>query len=691
MPNQENVQLTNVEEAERRVAELRHQIEYHNYRYYVLDDPQVTDAEYDGLFRELRGLEEQFPVLVSPDSPTQRVSIGGAISEFPKVRHEVPMLSLSNVFSPSELNDWSERTVKYLDRRFEFDFTVEPKIDGLSVALVYENGVLVRGATRGDGIIGDDITANLRTIKAIPVKLFQIEGEELPELIEVRGEVYMPISDFEKLNKELAERGEKLFANPRNSAAGSLRQKDPAITAKRPLDIFLYTLARKKGGREIKTQWEALQYMKELGFKVARDIELHKTLEDVAQQVQTWIDKRDKLPYEIDGAVIKINEFNIQEKLGYIGRDPRWATAYKFPAREAVTILNDIDWKSIRRTGSINPLAVLEPVNIGGTTVKAATLFNVDMIERLGLRIKDPVLIKRAGDVIPNVVKVMEERRTGQETPVELPKICPACGAATTRREDATTGEKDPKVYCTNSPHRCSGQMRDWIAYFAAVRGVEGMGERIAHRFYDEGLIKDFGDIYYLSKENLLKLERFGEKIADKLLGQIEASKQQDLANLIMALGIPMVGVKSAETLANHFHSLDRVMNADAAEISGIKGMGTVAPQKITEFFANEDNRRIINKIIEAGVRTADPISEDAGPKPLAGKTFVLTGSLVNYGRKQAEDLLKRLGATIGSSVSKNTDFVIAGADAGSKITKAQQLGVKIIDEAELDRLLQER
>ncbi len=677
-------------EAERRVLDLRHQIEYHNYRYYVLDDPQVTDAEYDALYRELRALEERFPELISPDSPTQRVSIGGAVSEFPKVRHEVPMLSLSNVFSPQELAEWSERANKYLDRRIDFEYTVEPKIDGLSIALLYENGVLVRGATRGDGLVGDDITVNLKTIKSIPWKLRAPEaGEELPSVLEVRGEVYMPISAFEKLNRELAERGEKLFANPRNSAAGSLRQKDPGITAKRPLNIYLYTLAQKKGGPEIKTQWEALQYFERLGFRVAPNIKRCANLEEAGAAVKNWLDRRDSLDFEIDGSVIKINDFATEDKLGFVGRDPRWATAYKFPPREAVTILKDIDWHSIRRTGTINPLAVLEPVNIGGITVKSATLFNVDIIEGLGLRIGDPVLVKRAGDVIPNLVKVMEERRTGAETPVVLPSVCPACGAPTTRREDEA-GDKAPKIYCTNTPYQCPGQMRDWIAFFAAVRGVEGMGEKIAHRFFDEGLVRDFGDIYYLKKEQLLELDRFGERLADKLLNQIEASKQQPLDNLLMALGISQIGYKSAEMLANHFHSLENLMAADTESIAQIKGMGQVAARCIVEFFANPLNLAVVQKVIRAGVRTADPIEEDGGTKPLAGKTFVLTGTLVNYGRKQAEELLKRRGATIGSSISKNTSVLVAGTDPGSKLTKAQQLGLTIMDEAEFSRLLED-
>ncbi|MBN9388477.1 MAG: NAD-dependent DNA ligase LigA [Chloroflexi bacterium] len=678
------------DQANQRILDLRHQIEYHNYRYYILDDPEVTDAEFDALFRELKALETRFPELITPESPTQRVSVGGVVSEFPKVVHEVPMLSLSNVFSPEGLGEWNERALKYLDKRFDFEYTVEPKIDGLSVSLLYENGVLVRGATRGDGITGDDITPNLKTIKSIPWNLKYRDGSDdpIPTRLEVRGEVYMPISSFEKLNKELAEKGEKLFANPRNSAAGSLRQKDASITAKRPLNVFIYTLAQMDGGPDLKTQWEALKFFERLGFRVAPDIKLCQDLQTVSNAVQNWIDRRDKLDFEIDGSVIKINDFATEDRLGFVGRDPRWATAYKFPAREAVTRLLGITW-TVRRTGTINPLAVLEPVSIGGTTVKSATLFNIDMIERLGLRINDPLLVKRAGDVIPNVVKVMDERRTGEETPIELPATCPSCGAPTTRRPDED-GTNDPKLYCTNDPYHCPFQMKDWIFFFSAVRGVDGMGERIAHRFYDEGFLKDYGDLYYLDREKLLALDRFGEKSTDKLLKQIEDSKQKPLDNLLMALGIPHVGVKSAEMLANHFHSLANLEAADVEAIASIKGMGRVAAQSIVEFFQNENNQAVLKKVKEAGVRTEDPIEEDGGPKPLAGKTFVLTGNLVNYGRKQAEELLKRRGATIGSSVSKNTDYVIAGAEAGSKLTKAQQLGINILDEDAFTRLLQD-
>jgi DNA ligase (NAD+) len=674
--------MTTPNEVQQRIEELRHQIEYHNYRYYVLDDPQVTDAEYDALYRELKRLEEEHPEFISPDSPTQRVGVG-VVTDFAKVVHEVPMLSLSNVFSLQELEEWNNRASKFLGGRATFEYTVEPKIDGLSVALVYENGVLVRGATRGDGIAGDDVTANLKTIKTIPLRLQKIDGQEMPSLLEVRGEVYMAKSAFEKLNLELAERGEKLFANPRNSAAGSLRQKDPSITQKRPLSIFIYTLARKEGGPEIKSQSEAIEYFKKLGFRVAPDIVLVKTLEEAEERVKWWLNRRMGLDFEIDGSVIKINDFETEEKLGFVGRDPRWATAYKFPPLEAVTKLIMIDWHSIRRTGSINPLAILEPVDIGGIRVKTATLFNLDLIERLGLKLGDPVLVKRAGDVIPNVVKVMEERRTGEEKPFEFPQTCPSCGSTTIRKEDG-----GGKLYCSNDPYHCPAQMKDWISFFAAQMGIEGLGERNAHRFYDEGLLRDFADLYTLDKERLTSLERVGNRMADNLLQEIEASKKNPLRQFLTALGIPQVGYKSAEMLASHFQSLDNLMAADVETISDIKGMGKVVAESIVRFFGNEDNRRVIDKLREVGVNMIEP--ERAGKKTLSGKTFVLTGNMVNYTRSHAEELLKSRGATVGSSVSKNTDYLIAGDKAGSKLTKAQQLGITILDETQFKAMVED-
>ncbi len=673
--------MTTANEVQQRIEDLRHQIEYHNYRYYVRDDPQVTDAEYDALYRELRQLEQEHPEFITPDSPTQRVGVG-VVTDFAKVVHEVPMLSLSNVFSAQELEEWNNRATKFLGSKAAFEYTVEPKIDGLSVALVYENGVLVRGATRGDGIAGDDVTPNIKTIKSVPLRLHKIDNEEMPELLEVRGEVYMAKSAFDKLNQELAGKGEKLFANPRNSAAGSLRQKDPSITQKRPLNIFVYTLAQKKGGPEIKNQWEALQYFQKLGFRVAPDIKLCQTLEEVEDRVRNWLDRRMSLDFEIDGSVVKINDFGIEEKLGFVGRDPRWATAYKFPPLEAVTRLNKIDWRYIRRTGSINPLAMLEPVDIGGITVKTATLFNLDLIEKLGLRIGDPVLVKRAGDVIPNVVKVMEERRTGEETPFEYPKTCPSCGAPTTRLEEGGGG----KLYCTNDAYHCPAQMKDWIAFFAAQMGIEGLGERNAHRFYDENLLKDFADLYYLTKEQLLSLERVGTKLADNLLGEIDSSKQNPLRQLLTALGIPQVGTKAAEMLASQFRTLDALIAADVETITDIKGMGKVAAASIVKFFQNEANRAVIQKLKQAGVNTIEP--ERGGKKTLAGKTFVLTGNLVNYTRSYAEELLKNKGATVGSSISKNTDFLVVGDKAGTKLTKAQQLGITILNEEDFKALL---
>ena len=676
--------MTTATQVQQQIDELRHQIEYHNYRYYVLDDPLMTDAEYDTMFWELKALEDEHPEMITPESPTQRVG-AGAVTDFTKVVHEAPMLSLSNVFSAGELEEWHRRATKFLGGPVSnYEYTVEPKIDGLSVALVYENGLLVRGATRGDGIAGDDITSNLKTIKSVPLRLHKIEGEEIPSLIEIRGEVYMPKAAFDKLNQELAQKGQKLFANPRNSAAGSLRQKDPSITQKRPLNIFVYTLARMQGGPEIKTQWEALKYFEKLGFRVAPGIVLCNTLEEVEQQVRGWLERRLGLDFEIDGAVVKINDFATEEKLGYVGRDPRWATAYKFPPLEAITRLAAIQWTNIRRTGSINPLAILEPVDIGGITVKSATLFNLDLIEEMGLKIGDPVLVKRAGDVIPNVVKVMEERRTGEEKPFEYPRFCPSCEAPTTRCEEGGGG----KLYCTNDPYHCPAQMKDWIAFFAAQMGIEGLGERNAHRFYDEGLLKDYADLYYLDKERMTSLERVGNRMADNLLSEIETSKQNPLRQLLTALGIPQIGIKAAEMLASQFQSLDNLMTTDLDSIDDIKGIGKVAASSIISFFENESNRAIIEKLKTARVNTLEP--ERAGKKTLVGQTFVLTGNMVNYTRNYAEELLKARGATVGSTVSKNTTCLVVGDKAGSKLTKAQQLGIRILNEDEFKALIEQ-
>jgi DNA ligase (NAD+) len=669
-------------DVEKRILELRQEIEKHNYNYYVLDNPTVSDAEYDALFRELRKLEETHPEYISPESPTQRVGASIMQTDFAKVRHPVPMLSLSNVLSETELETWDNRARKFLGGNPQFVYTVEPKIDGLAVALTYEDGVLVRGATRGDGIIGEDITANLKTIKSIPLRLRDVPGKPHPQRIEIRGEVYMAIKTFEKLNQELANKGEKLFANPRNSAAGSLRQKDPNITATRPLSIYVYTLGYMQGDFKITSQWEALEYFQQLGFRTAPELCLCNGLKEVEEAVQGWLNRRDSLDFEIDGAVVKINDFATQDILGYSGRDPRWATAYKFPAREGTTMLKDIIL-TVRRTGGINPKAVLEPVQIGGITVQNAALFNEDEIRRLDLKLGDWVVVKRAGDVIPNIVKVIEERRTGQETEFHMPKTCPSCGAPTAR---------DPEfamLYCTNSPYKCPDQIRDWIFYFAATMQIEGMGEKICYRFYDENLIRDYADIYSLKKAQLTALERFGDRLADKILAQIEGSKQRPLANLLAAIGIKGVGWKAAEMLAGHFKSLAALRLATVEEITEIKNMGEVAAKSIVNFFADPLNTAVIDKLVAAGVNTVEQVDPDeGGAKPLSGLTFVITGTLTSYTRQSAEELLKRKGATVGSSISKNTHYLVAGEKAGSKLTKAQELGIKVISEQELAELL---
>ena len=689
--------VLNPTDAAQRMEQLRHEIEYHNYRYHVLNDPVITDTDYDRLFRQLKDLEDAHPELTRPDSPTQQVGTGATGTAgagqalFPKVTHPYPMLSLSNVFSAGELEEWADRAAKFIGTTANsFDYVVEPKIDGLSIALTYDNGMLVRGVTRGDGIVGDDVTPNIKTIKDVPFKLRGVAGQPMPARIEIRGEIYIPLRAFDKLNAEMLEQGEKLFVNPRNAAAGALRQKDPKITAKRPLSIFVYTIGYVEGDAKphVATQQAALEYMRALGFPTALDlarptVRVCKTLQEAEDAVREWETHRDGLSFEIDGAVIKINDIATEQKLGYSGRDPRWATAYKFPAREGITKLLGVTI-TVRRTGKLNPLAILEPIALGGVEVSRATLFNEDMIAKLDLRIGDSVVVKRAGDVIPNIVKVIEEKRTGVEYPFEMPKNCPSCGAPTRR--------DGPILYCTNDIHDCPDQMKDWIAYFASkgVMNIERMGEKLAHRLYDVGLVRDPGDLYSLTADQLRTLDRFGEKSVQNLLDAIEASKDRPLKSLLKGLSIPHVGDENAEIVARHFGNLDALIAADQESIAEIKNVGPVAAENINRFFADTRNQAILAKLRVAGLRTEDA-PQQHGALPLLGKSYVLTGTLGTMTRPQAEEALKALGATVGSSVSKNTNFLVAGESAGSKLTKATQLGITILSEDDLITLLQQK
>lgn len=712
------------EKLHQRVEALRHEIEQHNYSYYVLDNPTVSDAEYDLLMRELRGIENQHPELVAPDSPTQRVG-SKPRDGFEQVVHPVPMLSLSNIFSESDLRTWAARVYKLAGTQ-QLQFVVEPKIDGLAMAITYASGQFRRGATRGDGAVGEEVSANVRTVASVPLKLRpggeqsgrlkqelaafesqlppqvdehsqlslskqQADGqpgdsEQLQFSIEVRGEIHMKRSAFERLNQRQLAKGGPLFANPRNAAAGSLRQLDAAITASRPLSFFAYAIGYQSGWR-LQNHMDELQLLTDLGFRTV-DHTLCHSLAEVWAACAQWQERRNALDYEIDGVVIKVNDLTIQAQLGYVARDPRWATAYKFPAQEATTRLLDIEW-NVGRTGSINPLAILEAVSIGGTTVSRATLHNEDEIKRLGIMIGDVVIIKRAGDVIPKIVKVIEERRDGSEREATLPRTCPACGSPIER----PAGEVI--AYCPN-PH-CVGQLKELVAHFASrdAMDIEGVGWKLAFRLVETGFLRDVADIYYLRdrQAELRKLDRMGSRMVDNLLQAIEDSKQRPLARLLFALGIRHIGAETAGLIVERFPSLYALMNADIASIAAVKGVGEVAGQSIADYFRQQAHRDLVSKLAAAGVKVEESATEQAARKvsgPLDGQTFVLTGKMDSMARPAAAALLKLLGAYVADNVSKATSVLVAGADAGSKLTKANQLGIHVISEAQFLALLKE-
>ncbi len=665
-----------------RLEDLRRQIHYHNYRYHVLDDPVISDAEYDALMRELRALEAAHPELITPDSPTQRVG-AEPLDRFEKVTHPVPMLSLGNAFDEAELWAWHERILRLLPADMpEPAYVAEPKIDGLAVALRYQDGRLVQGATRGNGLVGEDITANLRTVKSIPLRIPTTGEAPPPAFIEVRGEVYMRLADFEALNRRQAQAGEKLFANPRNAAAGSVRQLDPSITASRPLTFFAYFM---RGAEEanITSQWAALQYLKSLGFPVNQDARRFTDFAAVVTYCAEWMGKRDLLPYEADGMVIKVDDFTTQEELGYISHEPRWAIAYKFPAREATTRLLEIG-VNVGRTGVLTPYAILEPVNIGGVTVSRATLHNEDDIHRKDIRIGDTVVIKRAGDVIPQVVKPIAEQRTGQERVFHMPATCPECG------EPVVKPPEEVAYYCANVS--CPARLVQSIAHFAS-RGsmdIEGLGERQAQLFVDWGLLHDVADLYALKAEDLLGREGYAEKRVNNLLAAIEASKTRPLARLVHGLGIRHVGSTVAQLLVQHYPSLEALAAATVEELQTIEGLGPRIAESVVGFFASESNRRVIEKLRAAGVSLSEtPPARAVGPQPLAGLTFVITGTLPTLSRDEATALIEAHGGRVTGSVSKKTSYLVLGADpGGTKYNKARELGVPMIDEAGLRAMI---
>jgi DNA ligase (NAD+) len=693
-----------------RVAELTAELQLHNYRYHVLDDPLVSDAEYDALMRELRALEEAHPELVSPASPTRRV--GGAPSEkFAKVRHPVPMLSLGNAFDEAGLRAWRDRIVRLLGPDAVVAFVCEPKIDGLAIALTYENGQLLRGATRGDGETGEDVTANLRTIPSIPLNLeprgWRLAASEpatalsqgvnagsvsaslqppasslSPRSIEVRGEVYMRVVDFERLNARLVEAGEKVAANPRNAAAGSLRQKDPNITASRPLRFYAYGVGP-FSGVSIGSQSELLELLKQLGFPVNRDARRFPDFEGALAYCREWMARRDTLPYEADGIVIKVDSFAQQQELGVVGRDPRWAIAFKFPAREAVSRMLDIV-VNVGRTGVVTPNAVIEPVNIGGVTVRNATLHNADYIAERDIRIGDYVTVKRAGDVIPQIIAPIVDRRDGSERAWTMPATCPACGTPLERPADEAATRCPNFAIC---PAQLVRRVEHWVS--RGAMDIVGIGERQAEFFVQHGLIKDVADLYRLSAADLEGLEGYGPKKIANLLTAIAESKNRPLARLITALGMRFVGEVVAVTLAEHFGSLDALAAATAEQIDDVEGIGPAIAQSVAQFFQVPQNQELVRKLQQVGVQTATQARRTLNSETLAGKIFVITGTLPSMGREQAEELIASNGGKVAGGVSKKTSYLLIGdAPGGTKLTRAQELGVPLLDESGLLALL---
>ena len=661
------------------IEELREKIRYHNYRYYVLNEPEISDAEYDRLFRRLVELEQKYPELITPDSPTQRVGAEPQ-KEFRQVRHRQPMLSLDDCFGEEELREFDARTKRFLGNVDKLEYTVEPKIDGLAVELVYEKGRLTVASTRGDGYVGEDVTPNIKTIMSVPLVLRQKKGGlPVPDLLEVRGEVYMEKEAFKRLNKEREKQGLPPFANPRNAAAGSVRQLDPRVTAKRPLDIFCYGVGEVSDLGPIKTQYELMLQLQEWGLRVNRPyIRVCDSIDKVIEYCNYLEEIRDTLPYEIDGAVVKVNDLELQKRLGAKARSPRWAVAYKFAPVQETTKILDIEVQ-VGRTGVLTPVAILEPVEIGGVIVKRATLHNQDEIERKDIRIGDTVLVQRAGDVIPEVVMPIKSKRTGKERKFQMPDKCPVCGAKVVKKEGEVA------VRCPNK--NCPAQIRALLRHFASkgAMDIEGLGEKIIDLLVEKGLVKEIPDIYYLKLEDLLKLPGFQLRSAKNLLDAIERSKKTTLARFIYALGIRYVGEQTAQILANHFKSLDKLMNATLQELLSIKGIGEKTARSIKAFFEDERNIRNIERLLDAGITFEEVKSKKS---PIAGKTFVFTGALKSMTRDKAKELVLERGGMVASQVSRNVDYVVVGESPGSKLVKAKQLGIKTINEEEFLKML---
>lgn len=656
---------------------LRREIRHNEYLYYVLDAPEITDAEYDRMMVRLRELEARYPDSIPADSPTQRVG-GRASSQFTEVRHLEPLLSLGNVFSAEELRAFDERVRSGLPAGSKVEYVMEPKIDGLACSLIYENGKLVRAATRGDGVVGENVTANVRTIRSIPLTLKVPDGETVPELLDVRGEVYMPRQAFMRLNEQRAERGENEFANPRNAAAGSLRQLDPQVTASRSLSFFAYYLVGE--GAQPKHS-ESLALLAHYGFKVSENYKVVENIDEAIKYIGDFNELRQGLSYDTDGAVIKVNDVYQQRILGATGKDPRWATAYKYPPEQAETTLEDIDWR-VGRTGVLTPTAVLTPVKLSGSVISRATLHNEDFIRAKDIRIGDRVVINKAGEIIPEVLRVVVEKRTGDEKEVEIPSVCPECGWRVERQ-----GE-EAAIRCTN-PH-CPALGREGLIHFVSrdAMHIDGCGPSVINALLDAGLVRDAADLYSLRKDDLLKLERMGEKSADNLLAALAESKKNELDKLLFALGIRHVGAKVARILATEFGSMEKLQQAQPEELAQIRDIGDKIAESVVTWLNVPANIDLVERLAAAGLTMTFTPPASQEDNPFFGKTLVFTGTMPTLGRAEAKTMAQDVGAKVSGSVSKKTDYVIAGAEAGSKLEKAQQLGVTVIDEAEFLRLL---
>ena len=664
-------------ETVQRVAELRQELHYHNHRYYVLDDPVISDQDYDGMLQELRKIEEENPDLVSPDSPTHRIG-GDPADGFEQVEHRHTMLSLGNVFDDETLEAWYRRVKNLLDDA-DFTMTCELKIDGLAVSLVYQDGILTQGATRGNGFVGENVTHNLRTIRSIPLNL---QGDP-PPYLEVRGEVYMPVDSFRRLNEERADRGEPLFANPRNSGAGTIRQLDPKVTASRNMQIWVYSLNDAGDSSYPDQQWETLEWLRSLGFRINPENRLCHTLEEVKDYYREWVEKRHDLPYEVDGVVVKVNPFNFQGSLGVVGREPRWATAYKFPAERAVTRLLKIGI-NVGRTGSLNPYAILEPVIVSGATVQHASLHNEEDIRRKDIRVGDWVTVERAGDVIPQVVGPILDRRTGDEVEFSMPQSCPECGTGVVKPE----GEAMHR--CPNAS--CPAQFFELLKHFVSrgAMDMDGLGEQWCRILIDQGFVSTVADLYYLEKDRLLELDRMGDRLATKIMDNIEASKTRPLPRVLFALGVTHVGAEVADLLTQRFASVEQLSEASQEDLTEIPGIGPKIAESIYDYFQVEGNLAVIEKLRRAGVKLHHEIEiVQPGDLPWHGLSFVVTGTLEGMTRREAEGKIKALGGSATSSVTRKTAYLVAGESPGSKLETANRLGTPILSEHDFLQILE--